>query len=517
MNRREFIRNAGLAATSAWAIRSANLFAKYANCPASSTCVTQVRLDLNNLRKWDDSNGDTWDPFWADDGQLYTFNCDGRGFGKQARNLALNVFSGTELGELTGRQVNSMDEYGKAGKKWEDHATWKVCGQECIDGVFYAFVSRNVYGNESHDPLLRQTAQNCSLIKSLDRGLHWTRSASENYERPMWPGAAFGAPFFVHYGQNGGQVGEDRAKDYVYAASTNGFWNDGDFLVLGRVPRSQVSRLDPARWQYFRGRNGLEDANWTSNVYEASPILTRPAKCGQTPITYVPVVRRYLLISWYNTETLTEWFKPARMPYEFYAAEHPWGPWTQAGSLDDSFLAPGHNWYGPSICAKYQESHPGEVTVRMFTAGCQFEDVPSGLYKVWQIPVVLRTAPVLSSSAVALDAPGVAKQGNWTLRPADPGRNNAVLVSSTAGDQISFLFEGTGIEVVVHKASGYGVLGIRLDEFPETTVTLATVNMPELSGVSVYRNENLPRGKHRITLWNAGGGLVNLQGINSLS
>jgi hypothetical protein len=79
------------------------------------------------------------------------------------------------------------------------------------------------------------------------------------------------------------------------------------------------------------------------------------------------------------------------------------------------------------------------------------------------------------------------------------------------------LFEGTGIEVVVRKASGYGVLGIRLDEFPETTVTLATVNMPELSGVSVYRNENLPRGQHRLTLRNAGGGLVNLQGINSLS
>jgi hypothetical protein len=472
---------------------------------------------LNNLCKWDTSNGDTWDPFWADDGQLYAFNCDGCGFGKEPRNLAFNVFSGTEFGELTGHQVNSMDEYGKAGEKQGDQATWKVCGQECVDGAFYAFVSRNTYGNESHDPLMRQTALNCSLIKSVDRGLRWTRSAKENYDRPMWPGAAFGAPFFVHYGENGGNVEGDRAREFVYAASTNGFWNDGDFLVLGRVPRWQISQLDPARWQYFCGGDGLSDANWTGDIYEASPILARPAKCGQTPITYVPALRRYLLISWYNTEPMQEWFKPVRMRYDFHAAEHPWGPWAQMGSFDDSFLAPGWNWYGPSICAKYQETHSGEVAVRMFTSGCQFEDVPSGIYKVWEIPALLRTAPALSSSALALGGARVTKQGSWSVHPADPGRNNAALVSFNPGDQMSFEFEGTGIEVFARKASGFGVLGIRVDHLPETTANLAIVNMPELSGVSVYRNENLARGKHKLTLRNAGDGRVNVQGVSSLS
>jgi hypothetical protein len=516
MNRRDFIRDAGLAAASAWAMPRAGLFRMEGHCPTGSTCVAEVRLDLNNLHKWDDSNGDTWDPFWADDGRLYAFNCDGRGFGKEPRNLAFNVFSGTEFGELTGHQVNSMDEYGKAGEKLGDHATWKVCGQECIDSVFYAFVSRNIYGNESNDPLNRQRALNCSLIKSVDRGLHWTRSARENYERPMWPGAAFGAPFFVHYGQNGGNVEEDQAGEFVYTASTNGFWNDGDFVLLGRVPRSQISQLDAGRWQYFRGGSGLDDTNWTSSIYEASPILSRPAKCGQTPITYVPALRRYLLISWYNPEPMTDWFKPARMRYDFYAAEHPWGPWTQIGSLDDSFLAPGWNWYGPSLCAKYQESLSGEVTVRMFTSGCQFEDVPSGIYKVWEIPVLLRTVPALAGSALPLEGSGTTRQGNWTWRAADPGRNNAALVSSTPEDQISISFEGTGIEVVARKSSGYGALGIRVDDLSETTARLAIINMPELSGVSVYRNENLVRGKHKITLRNAGGGPVNVQGIRSL-
>ena len=118
------------------------------------------------------------------------------------RDLAFDVFSGSEFESLSGSQVNTMDEYGKSGAKRAYNATWKVCGQECIDGVFYAFVSRNVNTHESHDPLLRQTALNSSLIKSTDRGRTWTRTAEENYRRPMWPGPASGASMFVHYGKS---------------------------------------------------------------------------------------------------------------------------------------------------------------------------------------------------------------------------------------------------------------------------------------------------------------------------
>jgi hypothetical protein len=169
-----------------------------------STPITDVFPDLHRIRKWDDSNGDTWDPFWADDDSLYSFNCDGRGFGTKPRNLAFHQLAGDPPQRLTGRPVNSMDAYGAANKKEADGATWKVLGQECIDSVFYAFVSRHTYGHESKDPLLRQTAVNASLIKSTDRGKTWTRSAEENYRKPMWPGGRFGGPFFVHYGKNGG-------------------------------------------------------------------------------------------------------------------------------------------------------------------------------------------------------------------------------------------------------------------------------------------------------------------------
>ena len=315
--------------------------------------ITNVFMDLANVRKWDHSNGDTWDPFWADDGTLYAFNCDGRGFGTKPRNLAFNHLRGERLETLRGEMVNTMDEYGVAGQKGMDRATWKACGQECIDSVFYAFVSRNIYGSESGDPLMRQIAANSSLIKSTDRGKSWTRSAAENYQRPMWPGRLFAAPFFVHYGENGGQVTQDGADRYVYAISTNGFWNDGDSYVIGRVERSKLPDLNPADWTYFTGGNGGHARSWSTQVADAVPIFSRQAHCGQTPPCYVRPLRVYLMTVWYNLPKLQKWFEPQEMIYEFYQAPHPWGPWTFINSHSDRFITGGH-MYGPSLCARFQ-------------------------------------------------------------------------------------------------------------------------------------------------------------------
>ncbi len=517
LTRRSFLRAAGMMAA-AGSMVSALAFPS--GDAGAGGAIAEVSLDLNRIHKWDDSNGDTWDPFWADDGALYAFNCDGRGFGVTHQNLAFNGFrentsGGDTLDSLTGYAINPMVEYGKGGERGPDGATWKACGQECIDGVFYAFVSRNVYGSQSHDPLMRQTAFNSSLIKSEDRGKTWTRSAAENYAHPMWPGEKFGSPFFIHYGQNGGQVEADHAGEFVYAVSNNGFWNDGDFLVLGRVPRRELPRLDASAWSYYRGGDGMDGASWTGNVYEATPILARPAKCGQTPITWIPALKRYLLISWYNSETLTHWFKPTEMHYDFYAAEHPWGPWSPLASFSDNFLPPGYNMYGPSLCAKYQAARGDdeEVAIPMFTAGCQFADVPTGIYKCWTIPVRLRTAPLPAHFTLPFNVPAMKQLGSWSEMPTWPGRDTAALQSSHQGDALELPFEGTGIEVLARKAGGYGNLSMLIDDKPQATIALGTANFPEIAGVSIFRALNLPLSQHTLRIVNADGGPVNLQAV----
>ncbi len=481
----------------------------------SQALIADVFLDLNRIHKWDDANGDTWDPFWADDDNLYAFNCDGRGFGSNHMNLAFNKLSGQAPDALVGSQVNPMSEYGKGGQKGPDNATWKACGQECTDGVFYAFVSRNTYGSDSHDPLTRQTAANASLIKSTDRGHTWTRSARENYERPMWPGSSFGAPFFVHYGRNGGQVERDGANEYVYACSTNGFWNDGDTLILGRVLRSQLSRLNSADWEYLSASDGSATSSWSRSIDRSIPILDRAARCGQTPITFVRELGVYLLVSWYNTETMTRWFEPNRMRYDFYQAPHPWGPWTQAGSVDDSFLGPRWHMYGPSICAAFQQRLGDDIELSLFTSGCPFDDVPTSPYKMWRVPLVLKLKPVPSSRFVPATDSEIQYTGLWfpwtTIE--DAAGNGLPRAAQSKGASAEFSFTGTGIDYIGEKTVGLGEVDIFLNGEKQGATSLLVNDFPVLLGVTLYSKQGLVRGKHTLKIVCRSDARINLQGF----
>jgi hypothetical protein len=510
--RRTFLKSSAALAGRAFAVR--NRFAMAAPA-AHSASLTQVALDLNHIHKWDDSNGDTWDPFWADDGNLYAFNCDGRGFGPKGggRNLAFNKLAGDAIDALTGTQVNSMDVYGKGGLKGPDGATWKACGQECIDGIFYCFVSRNTYGSESGDALMRQTAVNSSLIKSADRGLTWSRNAGENYAQPMWPGPAFGAPFFVHYGQNGGRVTRDNADRFVYASSTNGFWNDGDSYILGRVERSKLSALRSADWSYYTGGNGASDANWSEKIADAHPILAAPAHCGQGPICYIPALDLYLLIAWYNTEKLTKWFEPTRMRYGFYQAPHPWGPWELVSSCDDSFIDGGH-WYGPSLCARFQRLTGSEVRMTMFTSGCPFKDIPEGLYKMWEIPLILRTEPIPAWRTIPGDDPLISYDGAWdNAGGMVTALNPQTRYTDDPGSSAEVGFHGTGVALVSEKDAEFGSMDVFLDGRQTATIDLHTTNFPRVSSVEVFNAMGLPAGPHHLRILNKGTGAIALESL----
>jgi hypothetical protein len=460
--------------------------------------ITGVRLELDRIHKWDDSNGDTWDPFWADDDNLYAFNCDGRGFGTAPRNLAFHRLSGNSLENLSGALVNSMDEYGAANKKEADNATWKACGQECIDSVFYAFVSRNAYGSDSGDFWLRQTAFNSSLIKSSDRGQTWTRSATENYARPMWPGPSFGTPFFVHYGRNGGSVTKDGADRFVYALSNNGFWNDGDRYILGRVVRTKLAGLNASDWSYFTGGEGSAAKSWSPKIQDAHAVFELPVRCGQTPPCFIPALGAYLMVVWYNTSKMKKWFEPDEMRYDFYQAQHPWGPWSAIESYSDRFLGAGH-MYGPSLCSKFQRRLGNDVEMVLFTSGCPFDDVPEGLYKAWAIPVTVTTGPAIPSESVASDDARIEYKGSWAA--SSEGRLlGAVRQTSSANDSAELSFTGVGVDYIAGKGKNFGSVDVYLDGALAQSVDLSVKNLPGLRGITVFRASGLRNGPHQVRI-----------------
>ena len=102
--------------------------------------------------------------------------------------------------------------------------------------------------------------------RSPTTGYTWVRAAQDNYDHPMFPGSRFATPYFINYGQDGHQAVADASDKYVYATANNGFWDNGDDMVLGRVLRSKLPDLNAADWQFFKQGDGADDASWSSKM-----------------------------------------------------------------------------------------------------------------------------------------------------------------------------------------------------------------------------------------------------------
>jgi hypothetical protein len=329
-------------------------------------------ITVNQVFPVDSSKGDTWDIAWAQDGTLYSPSNDTGGFhGAGDGNIMFNRIIGDDPQKLDGVTVNVMADYGKGTQHGPDGCTWKSSGCISLDGVLYWLVARHKYGEESGDYDKRQPAHNASFIKSTDGGKTWTRSAKENYDHPMFPGSRFAAPYFVQYGQDGKETNADGSDKYVYALSNNGFWDNGDYIVLGRVLRAKMGELSAADWQFYTQGDGSADAAWTSNLREAKPVLVNLDHLGMTRAVYLPAQKCYLMIGWYypdgggKIQDSDTHHGPAhvRTNWDFYVASHPWGPWRVAGS--HTFTPEG--FYCPGVCPKFTSADGS--TVWAFTAG----------------------------------------------------------------------------------------------------------------------------------------------------
>jgi hypothetical protein len=311
-----------------------------------------------------DNAGDTWVSAWAKSGALYSPSDDTEGFRKVgAANIAFNRIDGDDPLKLTGVTINPMSDYGAAGEELADGCTWKSSGCYAVDGALYWVVARHKYGETSGDANRRQTAANASIILSTNAGRTWVRSARENYESPMFPGRRFATPYFIEYGQDG-EAGPDNSDKYVYALSNNGFWDNGDNLILGRVAREKLRNLLGADWEYYAGGDGLESQNWVRDMNRAMLVLDSPGKLGMNGAVYIPELGRYLMIAWYYPAGGGKLKDACRETvWDFYQASKPWGPWTKISS--HRFSPQGY--YSPQVCPKFNRDSGHSLFV--FTAG----------------------------------------------------------------------------------------------------------------------------------------------------
>ncbi len=242
-------------------------------------------------------HGDVWTSTWADDGELYALCDDPAYIDGTSFNWAINRLSGNDPRRLVRTVVNKMEEYGRS-VSGPEKLTWKGNSILSVDGVLYATVSRHDYPSTHTPPLREQTTQDGSIIKSFDHGKTWTRSMKENWEHPTFPGRKFSSPFFIQYGKDC-SVKADGSDRFVYAVANDGYWNNGNMLILGRVPRSKIGNLCRADWEFYRGGDGMKDSAWTRDLDRASPVLNEPEQVGTLAAAYIPQRQRYFLIQWF--------------------------------------------------------------------------------------------------------------------------------------------------------------------------------------------------------------------------
>jgi hypothetical protein len=224
----------------------------------------------------------------------------------------------------------------------------------------------------------------------------WVPGSEENLRNPMFRGQRFGAPYFVWYGKDGA-ASVDNADRYVYAVSNDGFFENGDDYVLGRVLRSKLSALSAADWSFYIGGDGMQDGSWSASLKRAVPILVSQGHSGMTGVTYIPALGRYVMVAWhYHAFNFAQAIERRDLGtvLEFLEAGKPWGPWHRIKVLDTGRLG----WYTPIIGQRFQ-TEIGSGAVKAFFYATGFTSKPEGgldlaLYKLNYLPITLSTAPL---------------------------------------------------------------------------------------------------------------------------
>lgn len=309
--------------------------------------------------------GDTYYNTRSNDGITYMLTMDTSGWNCQPNNSsALQIAKFTqETTNLVGSTVNYLSAFpydyptptGKAG------------GLMSIGGTLYMLLNRLGLGVTSTlEPVLGG-----SIMMSPDHGATWnnvqtpnTYTTTANEMLPLthsfWPqgfsGSNFASNHFIMYGADdgtrGNSVAANRVNDanaYIYIISlgygtgSQSSVNNNDNAYLMRVPRSKIGHLNRNDYQYYVSGDGNLDSNWSTTSTSSGVILNNAGKLGWMFIQYIPVLNRYLLLTFYypngagTNATNSVWLE--------YESPTPWGTWTQIGT--QSFPTTGY--YSPMI------------------------------------------------------------------------------------------------------------------------------------------------------------------------
>lgn len=252
---------------------------------------------------------------------------DGVGFGSTFKSDRITKLNGTPniSGSVSGEDLNPGSLGNFLG------ATYSTSTYE-VNGILY-----HIYCYSSQQPP-NWVFNHSGILKSTDSGANWVNNVGQTNVLPanndsssMFPNDNMREMSFVKYGQGGVAPNVDNAQTYVYLYSPSAsFGND---FYLCRISRSDLPSLDKTKIQYYKGGDGMNSANWSTNTADALSIYndSNPSKTGPGSMIYNAGLGRYILT--YGGGDC--WASPQTESIVHIAeAEHTWGPWTKVLSDD---------------------------------------------------------------------------------------------------------------------------------------------------------------------------------------
>jgi hypothetical protein len=208
----------------------------------------------------------------------------------------------------------------------------KPAGLIELGGTLHMAVETQNYGT---DPAFnRQTNIHGWIITTDDYGVTWNRDATPQTE------FFSGRVASCHFLQTG-QADDNVIDGYVYAyfpgASDDGksYWENGDYILLGRVPAEQI--LVRSAWEFFTGLNAAGQPQWSADDADARPVFEYPRMTGENHVSYNAGLGRYIMGNYSFTDENLQprpyhqgvWPSTVdRSQLTLFESPTMWGPWS---------------------------------------------------------------------------------------------------------------------------------------------------------------------------------------------
>ena len=333
------------------------------------------------------TGADTFYPTWANDGHLYSIWTDG--YFQTSRDIkpySCKYCDKAWTHLAKNRGLTSITNKWQNGtlKPYHCHSNvrpfcigqCKIVGDSPLDLKFT--VLGKMYSGRNLYPCVNVIAKGIYYIGSYSafdnagrfNGFryskdwdHWAEELKADWKNHYWTDTRkedtdfwgadknprrFNVPHAVVFGQDNKLSPDGKiyltAHGQLQGGRSN--WDKGDGIYLCRVDPKPEAVSAPGSYEFFSGRDKNGDGKWTGDIKLAQPILEWKNHLGSDSITYIPKIKKYLLM----TARLKD--SENNLPYNvliFYEADAITGPYRMVHYLRDW----GPQTYFPNVPAKF--------------------------------------------------------------------------------------------------------------------------------------------------------------------